>query len=247
MRLKDKIAIVTGSGQGIGREIALAFAREGAKVVVSDITDEIFRVVKEIEAIGSEALAAKCDVSKPTDVKNLAKLTIERFGRIDILVNNAGIYPSKAFLEMTESDWDKVLNVNLKGAFNCTRSIVPQMVKQRYGKIVNISSIAGTAVGFAQRTHYSASKAGIAGFTRALALELAPYGINVNAIAPGYIETPGTQGMAKETYDQIKKAIPIGRWGEPIDVAALAAFLASDDSSFITGQIQIADGGYTLQ
>ena len=148
---------------------------------------------------------------------------------------------------MTEADWDKVLNVNLKGTFNCTRVVVPYMVKQKYGKIINISSIAGSVVGFLQLTHYSASKAGIIGFTRALALELAPYGINVNAIAPGPIETPGTQALGKETYEQIKRAIPIGRWGKPEEIANLAVFLASEDSSLITGQCIVADGGYTLQ
>jgi 3-oxoacyl-[acyl-carrier protein] reductase len=247
MKLKDKVAIVTGSGQGIGREIALTFAKEGAKVVVSDITEKIHEVVKEIEALGSQALAVKCDVSKLSDAEKMVKETIKKFGRIDILVNNAGIFPFKPFTEMSEADWDKVLNVNLKGTFNCTKAVIPYMIKQKYGKIINISSIAGTVVGFQQLTHYCASKAGIVGFTKALALELAPYGINVNAIAPGPIETPGTQALGKEIYEQIKKAIPIGRWGKPSEIANVALFLASEDSSLITGQCIVADGGYSLQ
>jgi 3-oxoacyl-[acyl-carrier protein] reductase len=246
MKLKDKVAIVTGAGQGIGKEIALAFAKEGAKVVVTDITGKEKDVAKEIEALGVQSLALKVDVSNTEDAKKMAEEVLKKFGKIDILVNNAGIYPFKPFVEMEEKDWDKVLSVNLKGTFNCTKAVVPTMIKQKYGKIINISSIAGSVVGFSQLTHYSASKAGIVGFTRSLALELAPYNINVNVIAPGPIETPGTQALGTEMYEQIKKAIPLGRWGKAIDIANLTVFLASDDSSFITGQCIVADGGYSL-
>ena len=244
--MKDKIAIVTGAGQGIGRGIALALAKDGAKVVVADITDKRFEVVKEIEALGSQALAVKCDVSNRSDVESMVKEALNKFGRVDILVNNAGIYPFKPFAEMTEQDWDRVLNVNLKGVFYCVKAVLPKMIEQRYGKIINLSSIAGSVVGFPSLVHYSASKAAIAGFTKSLALEVAQHGINVNAIAPGPIDTPGTKAPDVTITEQTIKAIPVGRMGLPQDIANLTVFLASDKSSFITGQCIVSDGGYTL-
>jgi 3-oxoacyl-[acyl-carrier protein] reductase len=244
--LKDKVAIVTGAGQGIGRGIALSLAKEGAKVVVADITDKRFEVVKEIEALGSQALAVKCDVSNREDVASMVKETLNKFRRVDILVNNAGIYPFKPFADMTEQDWDRVLNINLKGVFYCVKAVLPKMIEQKYGKIVNLSSIAGSVVGFPSLVHYSASKAAILGFTRALALEVAPHKINVNAIAPGPIDTPGTTAPDVTIMEQTKKMIPLGRMGLPQDIANLAVFLASDKSSFITGQCIVSDGGYTL-
>lgn len=247
MRLKDKVAIVTGAGQGIGRGIALALAREGAKVVVSDISDKASEVVKEIEDLGSEALAVKADVRDSGKTEEMAKAAIDKFGRIDILVNNAGIYPFKPLIEMTEGDWDRVLGVNLKGVFNCTKAVLPKMIEQKSGSIINISSIAGSVVGYSNLVHYSASKAGMLGFTRAAALELAQYGIRVNAIAPGAVETPGTKALGEEPLKQIEQTIPLRRIGQPEDIANLVVFLASDESSYITGQLIIADGGLTIQ
>jgi len=196
LRFKDKVVIVIGAAMGIGREIALSFAREGANVVLFDISDKVFETSKEVESLGVKALAIKGDVARKDDVERTVSETIATFNRIDILVNNAGIYPFKQFIEMTEEDWDKVIAVNLKGVFLFTKAVVPHMIKQRYGRIINISSIAGSVVGFPNLTHYCASKAGVLGFTKALALELAQYNITVNAIAPGPIETPGTRALS---------------------------------------------------
>jgi 3-oxoacyl-[acyl-carrier protein] reductase len=245
INLKGKVAIVTGAGHGIGREIALSLARNGAEVVVTDVTDAIFEVGKQIEALESKALPLKCDVTDLEQAQDVEEKVIGKYERIDILVNNAGIYPQKAFLDMTADDWNKVLRINLNGVFHCTKAVIPKMVKQKYGKIVNIASIAGAVVGFQNLVHYSASKAAIAGFTKSLALEVAQYGINVNAVAPGPIDV-GDMAANTEIYQQIIKAIPFGRMGRPIDIANLVIFLVSDESNFITGQCIVSDGGYTL-
>ena len=248
MRLDGKVAIVTGASQGIGRGIALALAREGAKVVVSDIIDKITDVSKEIEDLGSEALAVKANVVSSGDTEEMAKAAIDKFGRIDILVNNAGIYPFESLVEMGEEDFDKVIGVNLKGVFNSTKAVLPKMIEQKSGNIVNIASIAGAVVGYLNLAHYSASKGGVLGFTRAAALELAQYGIRVNAIAPGAIETPGIKKVMEEkALKQFEQTIPQRRIGKPEDIANLVVFLASDESSYITGQLITADGGLTIQ
>lgn len=245
---ENKVAIVTGAAKGIGYGIALALAKEKAKVVLGDFdqaTNE--NSAKEIEKItGSECLAVKCDVSKKEDTDNLIKTTLEKFSSVDVLVNNAGIYPYNAFLEMSEADWDKVININLKGVFLCSQAAAKVM--KEGSKIVTISSIA-SLVGFENLTHYCASKGGVNGMIRALALELAHKKINVNAVAPGAINTPGAdwQSMSKEQSGQLLAQIPWKRAGLSEDIANATVFLASPKSDYITGQVIVVDGGWTLR
>lgn len=243
--LKSKVALVTGAARGIGKEIALTLAFQGADVVVTDVAEGVFDIAKEVEKLGVNSLAVKCDVSNTQEVQDAQKQVIEKFKRLDILVNNAGIYPQKPFLEITEEDWNKVLNINLNGIFYVTKAFLPGMVERKYGKIVNLTSISGPFVIFPNLVHYSSSKAAIAGFTKALALEMSPYHINVNAVAPGPIDVSGGQ-MPEAMTAQIVKAIPLGRMGKPDDIANLVVFLVSDESNFITGQTIVSDGGYTL-
>jgi 3-oxoacyl-[acyl-carrier protein] reductase len=245
MRLKDNVAIVTGSGRGIGREIALAFAKEGAKVVVNSRSENAYNVRSEVLDMGAESIAIRADVSSRAQVENMAQETLARFGRIDILVNNAAIYTDISLSKMEEKDWDSVLDINLKGTFNCIKASLPAMVKQRYGKIINIVSVLGTILGGAKRTHYSASKAGVLGLTKAAAVELGPYGINVNAIAVGGVETPGMQTF-QDQLEQSKAWFPLRRVGQPADIAGCAVFLASEEAGYITGQSLVADGGWSI-
>jgi NAD(P)-dependent dehydrogenase (short-subunit alcohol dehydrogenase family) len=243
MMLQNKVAIVTGSGQGIGLGVALVLAKEGCHVVVSDLNPETSKKASaEIQKLGVKSISVACDVSKKTEVDRLIDATIKEFGQIDILVNNAGIYPYKPFLEMTENDWDRVLDVNLKSVFLCSQAA--SKVMKPGSKIVSISSIA-SFVGFPNLTHYCASKGGINSFTRALALELATKKINVNAVAPGAIETPGAS-MNEETKKATLPLIPAGRIGTPIDIGRAVAFLASDYADYITGQILAVDGGWII-
>ena len=243
---KNKTAVITGAGRGIGRGIALAFAKEKYNVVVSDLNmEDCEKVAEEIKGLGADSLAIKCDVSKEPEVKDLMAKTAQKFKKIDVLINNAGIFPSVSFLEMKETDWDKVLNVNLKGIFLCSRAVLDFMFAG--GRIINISSIA-SFVGFEGLVHYCASKGGINSMIRALALELAPKKITVNAIAPGAIETPGAmKSMTEEVKKQTIAIIPLARFGLPEDIANAVLFLASEKSDYITGQTIIVDGGWTLR
>ena len=244
---ENKIAIVTGAAKGIGYGIALDLAKNGASVVLADFdqtTNE--NSAQEIaEKTGAKTLAVVCDVSKKEDIDNLIKTTMEKFGAVDILVNNAGVYPYKSFLEMAEVDWDKVIDINLKSVFLASQAAAKVM--KDGSKIVQISSIA-SLVGFEGLTHYCASKGGINGMIRAMALELASRKINVNAVAPGAIETPGAGGA--QTGDALKQTlsvIPWNRMGQPADIAHAVTFLASPTADYITGQVIVVDGGWTLR
>jgi 3-oxoacyl-[acyl-carrier protein] reductase len=243
--LKGKVALVTGAGKGIGKEIATTLAFQGADVIVTDVADTVFDTAKEIEELGVKTLAIKCDVSNQEEVLNVQKQVIEKFQKLDILINNAGIYPQKPFLEMTAADWCTVVRVNQFGTFYFTKAFIQGMVDRQYGKIVNLSSISGPVCAFPNLVHYSTTKAAIAGFTKALALEMAPYHINVNAVAPGPIDVSGGQ-MPEAMTAQIIRAIPLGRMGKPDDIANLVVFLVSDEANFITGQTIVSDGGYVL-
>jgi NAD(P)-dependent dehydrogenase (short-subunit alcohol dehydrogenase family) len=245
MSAKNKTAIVTGAGKGIGRGIALALAKDGFNVVVADLNkDDADAVASELNGMGVEAAGVACDVSDAGAVRALFSAAAERFGRLDVLVNNAGIYPYVAFEKMTEADWDKVMDVNLKGVFLCAQAAAK--VLPAGGRIVSISSVA-SLIGFEGLTHYCASKGAINGFTRALALELASKKITVNAVAPGAIKTPGASGGSEEQTKQTVALIPLARMGEPEDIANAVSFLASDRSGYITGQVIVVDGGWILR
>lgn len=225
MKLAGKVALVTGAAQGIGKAVALLLARNGADIVVSDINlEKAEETAKEVQTLGRKALAIKVDVAKLDDVEKMVGAILARFGQVDILVNNAGIARDKLILRMTEEDWDAVLNINLKGTFNCTKAVVRHMSKQRSGKIVNIASVVGE-MGNAGQGNYAASKAGVIGFTKTIAREFAQRGINVNAIAPGYIETPMTDALPDKAKEELKRLIPMDRLGKPEDVAEAVLFL----------------------
>jgi len=249
MSLKNKIAIITGARRGMGRTHALKLAEAGAKVVVSDISlEECQKVVDEIEKTGDKAIAVKCDVTKKEEVDEMVRKTIEKWAKIDILVNNAGIADFKPFLEMTEEDWDRTLDINLKGYFLCGQAVAKEMIKQKSGVIINIASVAmgQQGIGFPNLVHYCASKGGIVGMTEALALELAPYNIRVNVISPGAIETPMIEPLKADpkALGGLVDKIPMHRVGKPEEVSNLVLFLASDQSSYMTGSTVIIDGGW---
>lgn len=243
MELANTIAVVTGAAQGIGRAIASELARRGADVVVCDINaDSLAAVCGEIEAAGRSALAVKVDVARMSDCEQLMKQAVERFGRIDILVNNAGITRDTVLLRMKEEQWDQVMQVNLKGTFNCTKAVIRTMFKQKSGAIINISSVTG-AMGNAGQSNYSASKAAVMGFTKALAREYAHCGILVNAVAPGFIKTLMTDAIPDKEREAMIAQIPVRRLGLPEDVADAVCFLASRRAAYITGQVLHVNGG----
>ena len=243
MELSGKVALVTGAAQGIGKAIAMLLARNGADVVVSDINlEKAQETANEIEGMGRRSFAIKVNVADLKDVERMGEAIVEQFGRIDILVNNAGITRDRLILRMTEEDWDAVLDVNLKGTFNCTKAAIRYMSKQKSGKIVSIASVSGE-MGNPGQANYAASKAGVIGFTKTIAREFAGRGINVNAIAPGYIQTPMTDAVPEKTKEELKRMIPMERLGKPEDVAQAVLFLVSENSSYITGQVLNVNGG----
>jgi len=247
MKLAGKVALVTGAARGIGEAIALKLAQEGADVVVTDVDLQgAQRVAQEIEGLGCKAQAVQADVSQREAVQRLVSEAVSLFGKIDILVNNAGIIRRGTFLDHDPQDWEKVLSVNLGGTFNCAKEVAPLMVKQGEGKIINISSVVGKMGDIASAPSYGTSKGAINTFTKSLARELAPYGINVNAVAPHAIETDMSREWSEEKRRQIVEAIPLKRLGKPEEVAEVVAFLASDGAGFITGQILDVNGGYLM-
>jgi 3-oxoacyl-[acyl-carrier protein] reductase len=244
VRLKDKIAIVTGGSRGIGRAISLAFAKEGADVVIIYLEKEkeAKKVIKEITAVGRKCMAFNVDVRDFEEVNEIVEVVVETFGQIDILVNNAGITRDITLKKMSKEMWNEVIDVNLNGVFNCTKAVTDLMRKRKTGRIINISSIMGFTGNIGQ-TNYAAAKSGILGFTKALAREVARVGITVNAIAPGFINTDMMKTIPENIKRQLLEQIPMGRFGEPHEVANVAVFLALEDSSFITGTVVHINGG----
>jgi 3-oxoacyl-[acyl-carrier protein] reductase len=244
MNNSSRVAIVTGSGRGIGRVIALKLAESGIRVVLNDVGDvkPVEAVAQEIKTMGVECLQVMADVSSSDDVDRLVSETMSAYKRIDILVNNAGIARDQLILRMSEEDWDKVLAVDLKSVFLCTKAVLRPMAKQRWGRVINISSIVGI-IGNKGQANYAAAKAGVIGFTRAVAKEVAAHGVTVNAVAPGFIDTEMTRGLKEDWRQELKKLIPLGEFGTPRDVAEAVLFLASEGASYITGQVLGVTGG----
>lgn len=247
MILKEKNALVTGGSRGIGRAIAIELSKEGANVIITYNSNEekAKEVIKEIEKNGVKGLAIKANVSSEEDVKNMMKTIKSQFNSIDVLVNNAGVTKDNLLLRMKSEDWDEVINTNLKGVYLCTKAVVRGMIKKRYGKIVNIASVVGIS-GNAGQGNYSASKAGVIGFTKSIAKELGSRGINVNGVAPGFVETDMTEVLSEEIKEQSLKSIPLKRFAKPEDIANVVVFLCSERANYITGQIINVDGGMLM-
>lgn len=246
MLLKNKVAIITGAARGIGKEIALTFAREGANICICDVNKEFLeKTTKELESMGRQAIGLNVDVTSFLQVEEMVQKILDKFTKIDILINNAGITRDNLLLRMKEEQWDAVLDVNLKGTFNCTKAVSKIMIKQKSGKIINIASIIGL-IGNAGQSNYAASKGGVISFTKSIAKELASRNINVNAIAPGYIKTDMTAKLTGDLQESMLKMIPLGRFGEPSDVANAALFLVNESSNYITGHVIQVNGGMVM-
>jgi 3-oxoacyl-[acyl-carrier protein] reductase len=247
MSIKGKLAFITGAGRGIGREIAMLFASNGSDLAICDVdAGLVAETGKDIEAAtGRKVITGKVDVTAFEEVEGFVKKILDNFDSVDILVNNAGITRDNLVMRMSEAEWDAVLNVNLKGAFNCIKAVTRPMMKKRSGKIVNMASIIGV-MGNAGQANYSASKGGLIALTKTVAKELGSRNINVNAIAPGFIKTDMTDKLGEDVRGKLLGLIPLGKMGEPLDVAKLALFLASDESSYITGQVIKIDGGMVM-
>jgi 3-oxoacyl-[acyl-carrier protein] reductase len=244
VKLKDRVAIVTGGARGIGKAIALTFLREGAKVAIIDSDKERLELLKkEIDPKNKGVMVIPCDITKSSEVNGMVNQIHKKFGRIDVLVNNAGIIRRGTIETVTEEDWDRVIEVNLKGTFNCCKAVAGIMKQQGYGKMINVSSIAGKMGDITSAPGYGPSKAGVDALTKTLARQLAPYGINVNGVAPHAIETEMSAQWSEERRKEIVASIPLGRFGKPEDVANAVLFLASEEASFITGEILDVNGG----
>jgi 3-oxoacyl-[acyl-carrier protein] reductase len=246
MGLQGKVAVVTGAAQGIGRAIAEALARDGADVAVADLdAGRSQETVAAVEKLGRRALNVKVNVAEWDDAKAMADRVVKEWGKIDILVNNAGITRDGLLLRMKEEDWNLVLQVNLNGTFHCTKAVLQSMTKQRYGRIINIASIVGV-MGNVGQANYAASKAAVIGFTKTVAREYASRAVTVNAVAPGFIDTAMTQGLPPDVKEALQKQIPLGRLGQPEDIAAAVRFLASDEAAYVTGQVLHVNGGMLM-
>lgn len=246
MKLAGKVAIVTGAAQGIGKEIATALAQEGSDLVIVDVNlEQAEKTAQELADLGRKTMALKVDVSKSTEVEEMVNKILDKFGKIDILVNNAGITRDNLLLRMKEEEWDLVISINLKGTFNCLKAVTRPMIKARSGKIVNIASIIGIA-GNAGQANYAASKAGVIALTKSAAKELASRNVNVNAVAPGFIQTAMTHVLPEAVKQEMLKRIPLAKLGEVKDVAKAVLFLAGPDSDYITGQVVVVDGGMVM-